>query len=66
MSLVHFKDSIFLKFGTVVKHILSQCNTTKCCGAVPACTGRSWSSGFYDHFANIQMGNRSLAFQENI
>lgn len=58
--------SFSLKFGAVDKSILSKSNATKFCGVIPACTGRNWSSGFYGSCANTHLGNRNLAFQENM
>ena len=58
--------SFSLKFGTAVKSILSKSNASKLCGVIPACTLGNGSSGFYGpNGANIHLGDRSVAFQEN-
>lgn len=54
--------SFSLKFGPVVKSILSKSNVTKFCGVIPACTGRNWSSGFYGACANTHPGKQESCF----
>lgn len=55
--------SFSLKFGAVVKSILSKSNVTKFCGVIPACTGRNWSSGFYGTFAILTWETGILLFK---
>lgn len=53
--------TVSFKSGAVVESVLSKSNATKLCRVIHACTG-----GFYGSCANIHLGNRSLAFQENV